>query len=121
MAYILAVDSGDHDRLKQELRTEGHDVAIASSGVEALELMIDRQPDLVILDVALPDVDGPELVQRILCLDCTLPVILYSTFSGMQDNVGQWPADSHILKSGEFTELKDEVRRHLEKRVPEYA
>lgn len=123
MACILAVDDHKNVRLliEQELSDEGHTVTLARNGAEAVEYLSHSKPDLVILDAALPDVDGAELLQRILCRDCTMPVILYSAYSDIETQMDYPLADAHVLKSSDLTELKAAIERLLAARLVECA
>jgi len=64
---ILVVDDDLHiQRLyKEELTEEGYDVVVAANGVEAMEKFDSENPDLVTLDIRLPDVDGIHLLLRL--------------------------------------------------------
>jgi DNA-binding response OmpR family regulator len=64
--------------LKYNLAKEGHDVITASDGVEALGLARDNKPDLIVLDIMLPKLDGFE-VCRILRREMTMPILMLTS------------------------------------------
>lgn len=77
---ILIVDDDDHIREIASLTlevTEGWEVKTASSGAEAIRTAIDTKPDAILLDVMMPEMDGPSTF-RVLRADersCSIPVI----------------------------------------------
>jgi DNA-binding response OmpR family regulator len=100
--------------LKVNLETEGYEVNAASDGAEALEMVSSRHPDLVILDVAMPRLDGFETCERIRQFS-DVPVIMLTARGEEQDrvhglNVG---ADDYVLKPFSATELVARVRPGL--------
>ncbi|HDD53216.1 MAG TPA: response regulator [Thermosulfidibacter takaii] len=116
-ARLLIVDDEESIRLlyQQEFTDEGYDVALASSGEEALEVL-DKEPvDLVILDIRMKEMSGLEALQHIVKEKKNLPVILCSAYSSYQDDFSSWLADAYVIKSSDLTELKEEVKRLLEK------
>src|SRR2546423_14762251 len=66
-AHILVVDDDPRitDLLRRILAYEGYSVAIAASGSEALNRSLERPPDLVVLDIMMPGLDGLEVAQRL--------------------------------------------------------
>jgi CheY-like chemotaxis protein len=62
--------------LHEFLVSRGYDVSVASDGVEALGVLQTVKPDLVLLDVAMPGMDGVETLKRIVALNPSLPVIM---------------------------------------------
>ena len=66
-AHILIVDDDPRitDLLRRVLAYEGYSVASAASGSEALNRSLERPPDLVVLDIMLPGLDGLEVAQRL--------------------------------------------------------
>ncbi len=66
MAKIMVVDDEEGIRMTigGTLRTEGHHVIFADSGEMCLEVLKDEKPDLVLMDIMMPDLDGWETVQR---------------------------------------------------------
>ena len=82
-ARILVVDDNEDNRytLKRRLRREGYEnVAIATNGREALELIASQRFDLVLLDVMMPQMNGYEVLERLKSDDVLrhVPVIMVS-------------------------------------------
>ena len=75
---VLVVDDEPEVRqvLQEFLSSRGYDVSVASGGVEAIALVESEKPDLVLLDVAMPDMDGVETLKRIVAIDPGLAVIM---------------------------------------------
>jgi two-component system OmpR family response regulator len=62
--------------LAEAIRGQGHTVTVTHRGEEAIELLAQRRPDAVFLDVLMPEMSGVEVLRRIRAVDPTLPVIL---------------------------------------------
>ena len=118
MARLLVVDDDKNLRLlyEQELQEEGHEVVLAGSGPEALDYLKSKRPDLIILDISMPGMDGIEALGKILARDKTMPVILNTAYSTYKDNFMTWSADGYVVKSGDTTELKSKIRDVLKSR-----
>jgi len=67
--------------LKRFLQSEGYIVYTAASGTDALMLLNDMKPDLVIMDVRMPEMDGLEVLRRIKAVDAKIQVIMMTAFS----------------------------------------
>lgn len=115
---ILIVD--DDKKLcmayEQALTDDGYEVALAGSGREALEYLKTARPDLVILDISMPGMDGIEALGKILAKDKTMPVILNTAYSTYKDNFMTWSADAYLVKSGDPAELKAKIKDVLKSR-----
>jgi CheY-like chemotaxis protein len=63
---ILVVDDNDDTReaLRELLRSWGHEVDVAADGGEAITLCLEQRPDVVLLDIRLPDLDGHNVARR---------------------------------------------------------
>jgi DNA-binding response OmpR family regulator len=92
------------------LAGEGYDVVLAADGREALECLKESRPDLVVLDLCMPGMDGIETLGQVLSRDNTIPVILHSAYSSYKDNFMTWSADAYVVKSSDLTELKARIR-----------
>ncbi len=116
---ILVVD--DEPRiinfLKIKLEASGYKVIVAASGREALELMPTAQPDLVVLDVMMPGIDGLETLRRVRAAS-SVPVIILSAKESSDDKVKglKLGADDYLAKPFSPDELVariESVRRRL--------
>ncbi|HUF36930.1 MAG TPA: response regulator transcription factor [Anaerolineales bacterium] len=128
-ARILIID--DDPILCQLLTTllsmEGMDVEAATSGEAGIEVMYRMKPDLVLLDIMMPEVDGWEITQRIREV-ADVPIIIISALSRTEDIVRSLEsgADDFINKPFEVEELLARIRALQRRAVsfggpPEYA
>jgi DNA-binding response OmpR family regulator len=78
LGRILVVDDDSEVRqlLRDFLSDRGYDVVVAENGLEALSTLDTQRPDLVLLDVAMPEMDGLETLKRMVMLDPPVPVIM---------------------------------------------
>ncbi len=78
MAKILVADDAPAvlDVLQDALRLEGHEVTVAATGSEALRKFQDARPDLAVVDIIMPDMDGLVLLEAIRRINGGVPVIL---------------------------------------------
>lgn len=116
MKKVMVVDDDAHIlRLyKEELEDEGYDVVVAGTGKEAMELFEKEQPDLVTLDILMPDIDGISLLRRMKELKPRLPIIM-STAYDYRDDFAVWASEAYLVKSADLTELKSMVKKLLSK------
>ena len=102
------------DVLKYNLTKEGHDVVTASDGVEALDVARNKKPDLIVLDVMLPKLDGFE-VCRILRSEMTVPILMLTAKAGETDKVVglELGADDYMTKPFSMREFLARIRAML--------
>ena len=114
---VLVVEDEEGLRLlyKEELEAEGYDVLTAGNGREAIQQLETGKPDLVILDIVMPVMDGMEALGRIVGKERTIPIILNTSYSGYRQDFMSWAADAYVTKSDDLTELKNKIRGLLEK------
>jgi DNA-binding response OmpR family regulator len=118
MTRLLVVED-DKNQLRlyeQELTDDGYEVVTAPGGREALAEIEKKRPDLVIMDISMPGMDGIEALGKILGRDNTIPVILNTAFANYKDNFLSWAADAYVVKSSDLTELKKTVKDVLTRR-----
>ena len=115
MKKILVVDDDESIRelYRADLSDEGYEVGLAVDGRQALVLLESFQPNLVTLDIKLPDIDGIEVLRRIREKNATIPVVLLTAFGEFRQDFNTWASDAYIVKSHDTTELKDTVRKLL--------
>ncbi len=115
MKTILVVDDDKSLRrlYKAELEAEGYRVLLAETGKQAIDKVNESVPDLVIMDIRMPEMDGLESMARILHDQRGVPVILNTAYSCYQDNFLTWAADGYIIKSADLQALKDKIRKVL--------
>ena len=118
MPAVLVVDDDLNQRLlyAQELREVGYEVLLASSGPEALQIVTSQKVDVVVLDIAMPGMDGVEALTRLLDLDRQLPVILNTAYANFRHDFMTWAAEAYVVKSSDLAELIQHVAEACRKR-----
>ncbi|MDP2167814.1 MAG: response regulator [Thermodesulfovibrionales bacterium] len=113
---VLVVDDDAHVlRLyKEELEEEGYEVVTAGTGREAMEMFERENPDLVTLDILMPDIDGISLLRRMKDLRPRMPVIM-STAYDYRDDFAVWASEAYLVKSSDLAELKATIKKLLSK------
>lgn len=114
---ILVVDDETDIRrmLQWGLKAQGYQVLTASDGREALEQIAIGQPDLVVLDVMLPGIDGFEVLRKVRAAPETavLPVIMLTSQDAGNDVAQGWKtgADLYFAKPFDTNELVEAIER----------
>ena len=80
MAKILVIDDdrGIRHLLDALLRQKGYEVLLAENGQRGLELFRQERPDVIVLDLKMPEMDGLTVLRHVRSLNLTQPVIMYS-------------------------------------------
>ncbi len=118
MEKILCVDD-DLSLLRlyqDELSEEGYKVILAKDGKEALAKYEKENPQVVIMDIRMPQMDGIETLTAMLGKDRQVPVILNTAYPQYKENFMTWGAEAYVIKSSDLTELKQKIREVLDKR-----
>jgi two-component system response regulator (stage 0 sporulation protein F) len=117
VAKILCVD--DEPALlrmyRDELSEEGYEVVVARDGKEALAQLSAVNPQVVILDIRMPNMDGLEALVAMLGKTHTLPVILHSAYPEYKEKIITGGAEAFVLKDSDLTELKRTIREILDR------
>lgn len=122
MTRVLIVDDEPQIRraLRTSLRAHGYEVATAATGEEGLALAVDAAPDLMLLDLGLPDLDGTEVIRRLRAFS-EVPVIVLSVRDQQADKVAALDAgaDDYVTKPFGMEELLARLRAALRRAQPE--
>jgi CheY-like chemotaxis protein len=112
---ILLVDDEEGIQLlyREEFEDEGYQVQSAYNGEEALEMFKKDPPDLVILDINMPGMNGIEVLRQMKEIRPDLPVILSSAYQEYKQDFGTWASEENIVKSANMDELKEAVHKYL--------
>jgi two-component system response regulator MprA len=105
--------------IQRVLRPEGYDVDVALGGAAALNRARERRPDLVVLDLMMPGIDGLEVCRQ-LRADGNLPILMLTARSGTADRVRglDTGADDYLVKPFAYAELLARVRALLRRTPP---
>jgi DNA-binding response OmpR family regulator len=117
---ILIVEDDPAIRLglKRSLEFEGFTVELARDGEEAIQRAFDKKPDLIVLDIMLPRVNGFEVCRTIRKYDSTIPVLILSAKGDEGDKVLglELGADDYITKPFSIRELTARIKAALRRR-----
>ncbi len=112
MSKILFVEDDPNLCLlyASEFGDEGYEVITAGSGSEALYRIENGKPDLVVLDIKMEPMDGLEVLDHLLKVTRTMPVIINSAYPAFKTQFTTWGADAYVVKSSDLSELKAKIR-----------
>ncbi len=120
MPKIILIVDDDVDSLKLiglMLRRQGYEVVTANAGNQALSHAIDQQPDLIILDVMMPDMNGYEVCRRLRgnAITENIPIIMFTAKTLIDDKVAGFEAgaDDYLTKPTHPAELASRVKAIL--------
>jgi two-component system, OmpR family, response regulator MprA len=116
-ASVMVVDDepGVRAALERALRIERYDVRLAGDGAEALALLADGSPDAIVLDVAMPEIDGLEVCRRLRATGDRTPVLMLTARDAVDDRVAGLDAgaDDYLVKPFALRELQARLRALL--------
>jgi two-component system, OmpR family, KDP operon response regulator KdpE len=121
VSRVLVVDDEPQIRrtLAINLRVRGYQVDLAASGEEALKAAADQQPDVVVLDLGLPGIDGLQVIQGLRGWT-RVPIIVLSVREREADKVAALDAgaDDYVTKPFGFNELLARLRAAVRRATP---
>lgn len=122
-ADLLIVDDDDDvsEPLKLLLEMEGYRVRVARDGLEGLRAVEERFPDLVLLDVEMPVLDGPQMACELLVRNCgreLIPIVLFSGVNDLQDIAAKVGTTYFATKPYRIDALLSLIRKVLVERKP---
>lgn len=117
MKKILIVEDEEGLRLlyEEELKADGYEVITARNGKEAIKRLEEVKPDLIILDIVMPVMNGIEALGRILSKERKIPIILNTSYPDYKQDFMTWAADAYVTKSSDLKELKDKIKELLKR------
>ncbi len=114
---VLVVDDDRavREALRRALTLGGYEVQLAEGGAQALELLAQALPDAVVLDVAMPDIDGLEVCRCLRRLGNRVPVLILTARDAVADRIDGLDvgADDYMVKPFDVGELKARLRALL--------
>ncbi|MGO4529412.1 response regulator transcription factor [Paenibacillus sp. 2TAF8] len=118
---ILIVDDDEKivSMLRRGLAFEGYEVQTASNGAEGLSKLMDKEPDIVVLDVMMPQIDGFEVCRRLREAGSKVPVLMLTAKDEVQSRVTglDTGADDYLVKPFALEELLARVRALLRRKA----
>lgn len=118
---ILVIDDDEKitSMLRRSLAFEGYSVRAAHTGMEGLEAIREQEPDLVILDIMMPGIDGWEVCKRLREGGCSVPVLMLTAKDEVGDRVRglDGGADDYLVKPFALEELLARVRALLRRKT----
>ncbi|MGA9350357.1 MAG: response regulator transcription factor, partial [Anaerolineae bacterium] len=111
--------------IERTLKRKDHQVIVAYSGVQALQLIQGQHPDLVVLDIMMPRMDGIEVCQRIRALPnvASVPILFLTAKGKIEDKIVGFEAgaDDYLTKPFDLRELDLRVKALLRRSLPTEA
>ena len=118
MKTLMFVDDEESIRLlyREEFEEKGFNVVLSENGEEALEIFDDVRPDLVIIDIKMPGMDGIEFLKRLREKSRDVPAILCTAYGEYKQNFETWASDAYIVKSSRLEGLFEKVDELLSRK-----
>ncbi|AIM16432.1 MULTISPECIES: response regulator [Neobacillus] len=114
---ILIVDDqfGIRILLNEVFQKEGYQTFQAANGVQAIELVKKNSPDLVLLDMKIPGMDGIEILKRLKVIDPDIRVIIMTAYGelDMIQKAKELGAITHFAKPFDIDDIRAAVRKHI--------
>lgn len=116
MGNILLVEHNTDQRMLYEmaLRDDGYNVVSVSNAKEALLNVEFLSPDVIVLDILLPDMDGIQLIGRLLYFNKRHKIVVHTAYEIFENNLIMCGVDAYVLKSSDLAALKNKIRKLLE-------
>ena len=104
--------------LEMYLKSNGYTIVTASDGIEALKVAEEENPDLILLDIIMPKMDGFTALRKLKANEKTksIPVIMLTVKENMKDLCEGRGAEGYVLKPFERKELLERIKKILEKK-----
>jgi two-component system, response regulator, stage 0 sporulation protein F len=120
-AKILIVDDqfGIRILLNEVFQKEGYNTYQAANGLQALDVVKKHDPDLVLLDMKIPGMDGLEILRRMRVLDKDIRVIIMTAYGelDMIQEAKELGAIMHFAKPFDIDDIRAAVKKHLPQKI----
>jgi two-component system response regulator MprA len=112
---IIDDDRAVRDALRRAFTLDGYDVHAADGGLEGLQRVDETRPDVIVLDVMMPDVDGLEVCRRVRSAGDRTPILMLTARDAVSDRIDGLDAgaDDYLVKPFDIGELGARVRALL--------
>lgn len=114
---ILIVDDqfGIRILLNEVFQKEGYQTFQAANGIQALDIVTEHDPDLVLLDMKIPGMDGIEILKRMKVIDPDIRVIIMTAYGelDMIQEAKDLGAITHFAKPFDIDDIRSAVRKHM--------
>ncbi|MCC9022620.1 sporulation initiation phosphotransferase Spo0F [Bacillus nakamurai] len=114
---ILIVDDqyGIRILLNEVFNKEGYQTFQAANGIQALDIVAKERPDLVLLDMKIPGMDGIEILRRMKMIDDSIRVIIMTAYGelDMIQESKELGALTHFAKPFDIDEIREAVKKYL--------
>lgn len=118
---ILIVDDqfGIRILLNEVFQKEGYQTFQAANGIQALEIVTKNDPDLVLLDMKIPGMDGIEILKRMKVIDPDIRVIIMTAYGelDMIQEAKDLGAITHFAKPFDIDDIRAAVRKHIPQKM----
>ncbi|MDD5688298.1 MAG: response regulator [Elusimicrobia bacterium] len=103
------------DVVSDELREAGYNVLVAGTGQECFDLLKTTVPDLVILDIKLPDMSGLRVLEEVRRKSTVLPIVICTAYDSFKTDYEVWASkiSDYIVKPVDLDELKEKIKKVL--------
>jgi two-component system, OmpR family, response regulator MprA len=112
---VIDDDRAVRDALRRALVLAGYDVHVAQNGLEGIQRVAETRPDVVVLDVMMPELDGLEACRRLRALGDRTPILMLTARDAVEDRIDGLDAgaDDYLVKPFDVGELSARVRALL--------
>jgi two-component system response regulator MprA len=120
---VVDDDRAVREALRRALTLAGYEVGVAEDGAGAIELVAQAIPDAVVLDIAMPGMDGLEVCRRLRLLGNRVPILMLTAREAVSERVAGLDAgaDDYLVKPFDVDELKARLRALLRRSGPDPA
>jgi DNA-binding response OmpR family regulator len=116
MKKVLVVDDefSIREYYKEFLNDNGYEVILASNGEEGLKAFKSDKPDLVLLDISMPDINGMDILKEMKKTNETIPVFLLTAYEQYKRNFASLYAEEYLVKNKRPEFILKKIKEYME-------